>query len=181
MAAEDLDHVLGIVQVKDTLPACWSGKPLDLTTLIQEPLFVPRTVKPLQTLESFRHSGKHIALVVDEYGGIEGLITHHDILEAIAGDMPLDDQHAGPMAVQREDGSWLIDGMLPVDELKEIFHLESLPGEKEGTYETLGGFVLAQMGRIPSVSDCFEWNGLRFEVVDMDGKRIDKVLVTRPT
>jgi putative hemolysin len=141
-------------------------------------LFVPRTISALALLESFRSSGQHIALVVDEYGGVEGLLTHHDILEAIAGDMPFDAKPSDPKAVQRHDGSWLLDGMLSVDEFKEIFHVESLPGEKRDAYQTLGGFIFTQMGRVPSVAEHFEWHDLRFEVVDMDGKRIDKVLVT---
>jgi len=115
--------------------------------------------------------------VVDEYGGIEGLLTHHDILEAIAGDIPISEKPTDPKAVQRDDGSWLLDGMLTIDEFKEIFQVESLPGEKKEAYQTLGGFVFTQLGRVPSVSESFSWGNLRFEVVDMDGKRIDKVLV----
>jgi putative hemolysin len=175
---ESLDNVTGIVQAKDLLQASLAGKPLDLKTLLQEPLFVPRTISALALLESFKKSGKHIALVVDEYGGIEGLLTHHDILEAIAGDMPFGAKASDPKAVQRHDGSWLLDGMLTVDEFKEIFHVGNLPGEKSDAYQTLGGFVFTRMGRVPFVSESFEWNDLRFEVVDMDGKRIDKVLVT---
>jgi putative hemolysin len=174
-----LDQVKGVVQAKDLLANSLAGKPLQLETLLQQPLFVPRSVSALQVLDSFKQSGKHIALVVDEYGGIEGLVTHHDILEAIAGEIPFSEKHAEPMAVQRQDGSWLLDGMLPVDEFKEIFHLESLPGEKKDAYQTLGGFIFTQMGRVPLVADFFEWNNLRFEIVDMDRKRIDKVLVTR--
>jgi putative hemolysin len=178
VSAADLDHVMGVVQAKDLLANSLAGKPLNIQGLLQQPLFVPRSVSALQVLESFKQSGKHIALVVDEYGGIEGLLTHHDILEAIAGDIPFSEKHSDPKAVQRQDGSWLLDGMLPVEEFKEIFHLESLPGEKKDAYQTLGGFVFTQMGRIPSVAERFEWGSLRFEIVDMDGKRIDKVLVT---
>ena len=177
VATETLDNVTGIVQAKDLLAMSLAGRPLDLKALIQQPLFVPRTISVLALLESFKQSGKHIALVVDEYGGIEGLLTHHDILEAIAGDMPLSARPNDPKAVQRHDGSWILDGMLSVDEFREIFHLERLPGEKKDAYQTLGGFVFTQMGRVPSVAESFEWNDLRFEVVDMDGKRIDKVLV----
>lgn len=174
-----LDQVKGVVQAKDLLASSLAGKPFNLETFLRQPLFMPRAVSALQVLESFKQSGKHIALVVDEYGGIEGLLTHHDILEAIAGEIPFSEKHAEPKAVQRHDGSWLLDGMLPVDEFKEIFHLESLPGEKKDAYQTLGGFLFTQMGRVPSVSDHFEWSSLRFEIVDMDGKRIDKVLVAR--
>jgi putative hemolysin len=177
VAAGGLDQVTGVVQAKDLLAHILSGKGIDLNALIQQPLFVPRTITALELLESFKNSNKHIALVVDEYGGIEGLLTHHDILEAIAGDIPVGARPADPKAVQRHDGSWLLDGMLSVDEFKEIFHVESLPGEKRDAYQTLGGFVFTQMGRVPAVAESFEWRGLRFEIVDMDGKRIDKVLV----
>jgi putative hemolysin len=179
VATGSLDKVDGVVQAKDLLAHSLSGRGLDLRSLMHQPLFVPRTITALEVLESFKKSGQHIALVVDEYGGIEGLLTHHDILEAIAGDIPFDGKPSDPKAVQRHDGSWLLDGMLSVDEFKEIFHLVDLPGEKRDAYQTLGGFVFTRMGRIPTVSDFFEWNGLRFEVVDMDGKRIDKVLVTK--
>ena len=173
-----LDAVLGIVQAKDLLSTALAGNPLDLEASFQQPLFLPRTMPALQVVESFRESGKHIALVVDEYGGIEGLLTHHNLLEAIAGEIPMSGGSAESKAVEREDGSWLLDGMLAVDKFKEIFHLESLPGEKRDAYQTLGGFLFTQMGRVPSESDHFEWGQLRFEIVDMDGKRIDKVLVS---
>jgi putative hemolysin len=155
-----------------------SGKSVDLQASAQQPAFVPRSMTAFQVLDHIKQSSSHIVLVVDEYGGIEGLLTHHDILEAIAGDMPLGKTPPEPKAVQRQDGSWLLDGMLSVDEFKEIFKLDNLPGEKKDTFQTLGGFIFTQMGRVPSVSEQFEWNGLRFEVVDMDGKRIDKVLVS---
>jgi putative hemolysin len=173
-----LDKVTGVVLAKNLLAHNLAGNVIELSALMQQPLFVPRTLSVLEVLDSFKKSGKHIALVVDEYGGIEGLLTHHDILEAIAGDIPFGGTPHDPKAVQRHDGSWLLDGMLSVDEFKEIFHLANLPGEKRDAYQTLGGFVFTQMGRIPAVSDAFEWNDLRIEVVDMDGKRIDKVLVS---
>jgi len=173
-----LDNVIGVVQAKDLLASFLSGKEVDPQASMQQPAFVPRSMPALQVLDHIKQSGSHIVLVVDEYGGIEGLLTHHDILEAIAGDMPLGKTPPEPKAVQRKDGSWLLDGMLSIDEFKEIFHLENLPGEKKDTFQTLGGFIFTQMGRVPSASEQFEWNGLRFEVVDMDGKRIDKVLVS---
>jgi putative hemolysin len=177
VAAGSLDQVTGVVQAKDLLAHMLAGKPIDLTALVKQPLFVPRTISALELLESFKKTNKHIALVVDEYGGIEGLLTHHDILQAIAGDIPTGERPSDPKAVQRHDGSWLLDGMLSVDEFKEIFHVETLPGEKRDAYQTLGGFVFNQMSRVPAVAESFEWRGLRFEIVDMDGKRIDKVLV----
>lgn len=172
-----LDNVLGVVQAKDLLTSFLSDGSIDLKAAMQQAAFVPRSMPALQVLDHIKKSGSHIVLVVDEYGGIEGLLTHHDLLEAIAGDMPFGKAPAEPKAVQRKDGSWLLDGMMSVDEFKEIFHLENLPGEKRDAFQTLGGFLFTQMGRVPSVSESFEWNDLRFEVVDMDGKRIDKVLV----
>lgn len=173
----DLDNVVGIVHAKDLATSLLSGKKIDLQASMLPPAFVPHSTPALQVLEHIKQSGSHLVLVVDEYGGIDGLLTHHDILEAIAGDMPQGKTPLEPKAVQRSDGSWLLDGMLSVDEFKEIFKIEDLPGEKKDAFQTLGGFIFTQMGRVPSVSDYFEWNGLRFEVVDMDGKRIDKVLV----
>ena len=173
-----LDKVTGVVQAKDILALKLANKPIDLNALMRPPLFVPRSIPVLELLESFKNGNEHIALVVDEYGGIEGLLTHHDILEAIAGDIPIGEEPVDPKAVRRHDGSWLLDGMLSVDEFKEIFQIDALPGEKRDAYQTLGGFVYTQMGRVPSSGESFEWLGLRFEITDMDGKRIDKVLVT---
>jgi putative hemolysin len=137
---------------------------------------VPRTLTALQVLEDIKRSGSHLVFVVDEYGGIEGLLTHHDILEAVAGEIPFSEKEFPTISVQRSDGSWLLDGMLAIDEFKD-FHLETLPGENKDAYQTLGGFLFTRMGRVPSVSEYFEWHDLRFEIVDMDGKRIDKVMV----
>jgi putative hemolysin len=166
------------VQAKDLLTNFLSGKNVDLKATMQPPDFVPRSMTALQVLDQIKRTSSHIVLVVDEYGGIEGLLTHHDILEAIAGDMPLGTNPTEPKAVKRNDGSWLLDGMLSVDEFKELFHIETLPGEKKDSFQTLGGFLFTQLGRVPAVADTFEWNALRFEIVDMDGKRIDKVLVS---
>ncbi len=170
-----LDNILGIVQVKDMLGRNMAGKPADLKASLRRPLFVPESTHALKVLELFKQSGIHISLVVDEYGSVQGLVTLNDILEEIVGDIPSVEELEQPLAVQREDGSWLLDGMLSIDEFKEIFHIRKVPGE--GSYQTLAGLILMQMGRIPSVGNHFEWGGLRFEVVDMDGNRVDKVLV----
>ena len=124
----------------------------------------------------FKSSGTHFAIVLDEYGLVEGLLTLNDILEAIVGDMPDEDEVGDQRAVQRPDGSWLLDGMLSIDEFQDLFEPVNLP---EGDYETLAGFVLTRLGRIPSVADRFEWGGITFEVVDMDGNRVDRLLVAR--
>jgi putative hemolysin len=173
-----LDDVVGITQTKDLLSHAFTGKPIDLRTSSQAPVFAPRSMTALQILEHIKSSGSHLVLVIDEYGGIEGLLTHHDLLEAIAGDIPFDERRPDRKAVQRPDGSWLLDGMLAIQEFKEIFALDDLPGEKKDAYQTLGGFVFTRMGRVPTTGEYFDWNRLRFEIADMDGKRIDKVLVS---
>ncbi len=174
---ESLDNVLGMVNVKDLLLQCTTGQPLNLRAALQEPLYVIESTSTLKVLELFRKTGNQAALVVQEYGDIEGLITLNDILEAIVGDIYTHDDEENVQAVQREDGSWLFDGTLPIDELKDILHITALPEEESGNYETLGGFMLMELGRVPTAADHFEWDGFRFEVVDMDGRRIDKVLV----
>jgi putative hemolysin len=133
----------------------------------------------LKILELFKQSGAHIAMVIDEYGSVIGLVTLRDILEAIVGDLPpIENLNQEPMAVKREDGSWLLDGMLPTDEFRDIFHIGRLPEEDSGYYKTIGGFIMMRLGKIPSVADHFEWDGLRFEVIDMDENRVDKLMVT---
>ncbi len=172
-----LDNVLGMVHVKDLLLQCLAGQALDLKAALHEPLYVIESTTTLKVLELFKQTGQQAALVIQEYGDIEGLITLNDILEAIVGDSSSDDDLDQAQVVQREDGSWLLDGMLPIEELKDILHVRALPEEENGDYNTLAGFVLMRLGRIPKTTDHFEWGSYRFEVVDMDGRRIDKVLV----
>ena len=174
---DELDNVLGVVSVNDLLSRSLSGQSLDLTTMLRRPLFVPENTRALKVLELFKQSGVHIAMAVDEYGVIQGIVTLNDLLEAIIGDIPSKDEEETPQAVRREDGSWLIDGMIPIDEFRALFDLEEMPGEHRGNYHTLGGFVITHLGRIPVAADHFEWGLLRFEVMDMDGNRVDKVLV----
>jgi len=173
-----LDKVLGVVHTKDLLVQSLAEQRIDLVAAMQRPVFVAESTRVLKLVELFKQSGFHMALVVDEYGGLQGLVTLHDILEAVVGDLPAAGEAVEPRAVQRADGSWLFDGLLPVDELKERCNLGSLPGEAQGAYQTLGGFVMTQLGRIPATAERFAWGGWRFEVVDMDGHRVDKVLVT---
>jgi CBS domain containing-hemolysin-like protein len=132
-----LDNVLGVVEAKELLTRSLAGRPIDLKASLQHPLFVPESISALKLLELLKESRAHIALVVDEYGGLQGLVTLNDILEAIVGELPLAGEVAQPQSVQREDGSWLLDGTLPVEEFKRIFHLGRLPGEEQGYYETL--------------------------------------------
>jgi putative hemolysin len=163
---DTLDNCLGFVRVKDILNTHWTG-----------PLFVAESTRSLNVLEMFRESGTHIALITDEYGGIEGLVTLNDLIEAIVGNIPNEDDIEEPQIIQRDDGSWLLDGLLSIDEFKELYEIEMLPNEEESGYHTLGGFVIESLGKIPQSGEHFTALNLRLEVVDMDGIRIDKVLV----
>jgi len=174
---DHLDNVLGIAHVTDLLPRTLNCQPIELASSLRKPLFVPERTTALKVLELFKQSGTHMALVVDEYGVLQGIITLNDVMEVVIGDVPFADHNYEAPIVQREDGSWLLDGMITIDKLKEVFNLGPLPGEERGSYQTLGGFVIFQLGRIPSAADYFEWEGLRFEVMDMDGNRVDKILV----
>jgi putative hemolysin len=177
VARGSLDNLVGVVQAKDLLERSISGQTLDLQASMLQPLIVPESMPALKVLELFRQSRFHTALVIDEFGGLQGLVTIFDILESIVGDIPDEGELVEPEIVQREDGSWLVDGRLPVDEFKELFRLSGLPDESRGHYQTLGGFVMSYLGRIPTAADNFDWAGLHFEVMDMDGYRVDKVLI----
>jgi len=177
VARGSLDNILGVVQARDLLAQHLTGQRLDVKTVLRSPLFVPESADLLDALERFREMPQPIALVLDEHGGLEGLLTMNDVLQAIVGDIPQTDRQEEPEAVQRSDGSWLLDGALPIEEARDLLKLGTLPGETEKHYETLGGFVMDFLGRIPSAADYFRWGGMRFEVMDMDGLRVDKVLV----
>ncbi len=167
-----LDNVLGMVKARDLLVPSLAGEPVQLKKCLQPALFIPESALASRALEIFKENGRELVLVIDEFGGIQGLLTINDIIEEIVGDIELGE----PQATQRQDGSWLLDGMLSVDDFKEIFHIRDMP--EEANFETLGGFVMMSLGRIPRPSDFFEWQGLRFEIMDMDARRVDKVLVT---
>jgi len=174
-----LDEVVGVVRAKDLLNQSIEGEGFDLASVLQPPVFVPATLPAIKLLERLRQARTHIVLVIDEHGSIEGLVTLNDILGAIVGDLPAVDESDEPYAVQREDGSWFLDGMLPVDDFKELLDIDKLPDEETGNFQTLSGFVMMQMGRVPVVGEHFMAVNLRFEVADMDGYRIDKVLVSQ--
>ncbi len=169
---DSLETIVGIVKSRDLLVESLSGKEIDLKTLIKPAYFIPETMFASRALELFKEKNTEILMVVDEFGGLQGLLTINDVLEEIVGAMEFEE----PQATQRQDGSWLLDGMLEVDEFKELFNFVTLPHEDE--YETLSGFVMTLLGRVPQPADNFEWNTYRFEVMDMDGRRVDKVLVT---
>jgi putative hemolysin len=178
VARGSLDEVLGVAQAKDLLGLCLAGEPLDLHAVLRPAVFLPGANTALQALESFKATGENMCLVIDEYGEMEGVVTVTDVLEAVVGDLGMMGEPNQPKAVRREDGSWLVDGLMPMEEFRDIFSLQR-PSDPQGEpYQTLGGFVMAELGRVPAVTDHFESSGLRFEVVDMDERRVDKVLVT---
>jgi len=167
-----LDSILGIVKARDLLVPSLGGEQIRLKELLRPAFFIPETMFAARALEIFKEKGTEMLLIIDEFGGLQGLLTITDVLEEIVGQIEMEE----PQATQRQDGSWLLDGMLEVDEFKEIFNLHILPHEDE--YETLSGFVMVSLGRVPQATDHFEWQGLRFEVIDMDGRRVDKLLVS---
>lgn len=178
VADGSLDEVIGILNAKDLLEQHLTGQAFELQTLVQKPLFVPENTPASKVLELVRESGVHEALVIDEYGGVLGLVTLFDVLEAIVGELPAQDDTSEPEVVERDDGTFLLDGLLPIDELKDLFDIADLPDEDKIGYQTLGGFIMSQVGHIPATGQHFEFDGIIFEVVDMDGHRVDKVLVT---
>jgi putative hemolysin len=173
-----LDNCVGIVRASSLLSARLSGEEVDLEKILQPPLYVAETTRALNVLEQFKQTGVHLALICNEYGGIEGLVTLNDLMEAIVGNIPSVEYAEDLDIVQREDGSWLVDGLVSIDRVKELLDCESLPKEETGRYHTLGGFALDFLEHIPRTGEHFEWNEFQFEIVDMDGQRIDKILIT---
>lgn len=178
VAQSNLDNVLGVLEIRQFLAAALEGTP-DVRSLLQPPVFVPQSMPALRLLEIFKQSRSHLTLVIDEYGGLLGMAALTDLIGVIASEIPVAGHVEEPRIVAREDGSWLVDGLLPVDELKDLLDVETLPDEDLVGYQTAGGFVLSQLGHIPAPADHFEWNQLRFEVMDMDEMRIDKLLISR--
>ncbi|MDD5036111.1 MAG: hemolysin family protein [Methylococcaceae bacterium] len=173
------DQILGIVQAKDMLNSQLRSELIDLPALVKPPLYVLPNITLMHLLEEFKKTRMHFALVIDEYGELLGLLTLNDVMEAIVGDIASADLEEEPLLAQREDGSWLIDGKMPVDQFKNLFHLDELPDEGKGNYHTVGGFVMVHIGKVPTAADHFHWKDLRIEVVDMDKNRVDKILVSQ--
>ncbi len=176
IARGDLEEILGVVHAKDLLNASFDGHTFELKAIMRPPLIVPDTTPVLRLLDQFKQSGQHIAIIADEYGSVEGLVSVTDILEAITGEMPERGQIALTTPVRHEDGGWLIDGMTPLDEVEALIGLKAMRGE--GDFHTLAGFMVDRLGRIPAAGDYFRWDDTRFEVVEMDGRRVSKVFVT---
>jgi putative hemolysin len=176
LCSKSIENVLGILVLKDVLLQMGHGDVLNLKSIVQKPLYIPDSQTVLEALEKFKQSATNIAIIMDEYGTLEGLVTLKDIMEAIVGTLPEPAHREDFAAVQREDGSWLVDGGLSVHEAEEALGIKNLAAESD-TFTTIAGFMLAHLGHIPKATDSIEWQGWHFEVVDMDGKRIDKILV----
>ncbi len=181
IAAGELDDFIGVVQAKDILSAMFTEEKFDVHKIVKEPLVVSEHLETLELLKEFKENQEyvHMSLVVDEFGSVEGLITLNDLLEGIVGDIPGIDEEDEPQAIERKDGTWLIDGRYPIDKFKELFDFkDSLPDEEEDGYTTLAGFILSISGTIPDEEDKYECGRFIFEIIDIDGHQIDKVLVT---
>lgn len=175
-----LDHIVGILRTADLLKDALSGRPLAVEQSLRPPLYIPDGVSTTHLLENFRKARQQCALIVDEYGELQGLVTLTDVLTSIVGELPTSDIHEELDIVVREDGSWLIDGSVTIERMKSVLDInDELPGEEENAFNTLGGFVMYVLGHIPRVADNFEAAAYRFEVMDMDKNRVDKVLVAR--
>lgn len=176
-----LDNLQGVVRTRDLLARLLEGHPLDCRAVLRQPLFVFEHTEALRVMEQFKQTGIHFALVIDEYAAIQGLVTFNDILTSIFGELPEPDTPTAQAATRRDDGSWLMDGLLPVDEFTDILGTPRLNEDEEGDFNTLGGFVMQELGAIPVPGQHFTWRGFRIEVIDMDGRRVDKVLVIPPS
>jgi putative hemolysin len=181
----ELDKVLGIAFAEELLAALLDGRAVaDLQKLLQPPLlktpmFVPDSLSVFHLLEAFRSSRIHVALVLDEFGAIEGLVTPADILEGLVGEISTEPASVHGPIVKRDERSWLVDGATSIDDLQASLDLPAVPNAEQGTFQTLAGLVMSRLARVPREGDRFTWGDLTFEVVDMDGRRVDKVLIER--
>jgi len=173
-----LEEILGVVNARKLLSrSVRQGNP-DLTLELEAPLYVPETLTGMELLDNFRSSESQMAFIIDEYGELLGIVTLQDLIEAITGEFRPRDPKTS-WAVQRDDGSWLLDGLIPLQELKDRLGLDAVPEEDRGRYHTLSGMLMFLTGRLPDITDTVSWEDWRFEIVDMDGKKIDKVLASR--
>ena len=177
VATGELDNVQGMLLGKDLLSQSLNGAIPSIPDLVQSPLFVPDSTSALKALDLIKEAGAHAALVIDEFSGVLGMVTLYDVLKSIVGSIPTAGEEEEIQIVQREDGSWLFDGLLAIDDIKELLGIETLPEEDRVGFQTLGGFMMTMLDSIPEVGQHFDVYNMRFEIVDMDGRRVDKVLV----
>ncbi|WP_199883707.1 hemolysin family protein [Anaerosinus massiliensis] len=179
VAKDSLDEFVGILHTKDLLKRSLAGESINLEKCIHTPMFIPKSMPSFKVLENFQETGTHEAIVLDEFGGVVGFITMKDIVSEVLGDISANQDPEPIQIIKRDETSWLIDGLLPIDEFKDHFDLDELPDEDRDQYQTMGGFITSYLDYIPVASEHFIWNGFKFEVVDMDRVRVDKILVTK--
>ena len=174
------EELLGVVNARQWMASALKGEKLIKpdSTFLEKPLYIPETITGMELLENFKNSGAPMAFVIDEYGVVQGIVTVHDLMEAITGEFVTEDP-SDAWSVQKDDGSWLLDGHIPVMELKDRLGLKTVPEEEKGRYQTLSGMVMLLTGKLPTETDKVVWESWQFEVVDMDGKIIDKILATK--
>ncbi len=185
VANDDLDNIIGIARTKDFTMEGFNDPNQDLKKLIKsklrKPVYVPETIPAFNVMESLKKHREHMALVIDEHGSIQGIVTLNDVLEAIVGDIPYEDEPEDEAPIiQRTENTWIVEGMIPIDEFFAHFNVQLSNDEEDSSYETLGGFIMTKLGKVPSPTDKFQAYDLQFEVLDMDGKRVDKVMITAP-
>lgn len=173
-----LDNILGVINARQLLTASLRGQVPDLTRNLQPPVYLPESLTGMELLDNIRASGVQLTFIIDEYGEVQGIVTLQDVMEAITGEFK-PNKAEDAWAVQREDGSWLLDGLIPIPELKDRLDLKYVPEEEKQRYHTLSGMLMLLLGKVPQTADKVEWDGWSLEIVDMDGKRIDKVLASR--
>ena len=177
------DDILGILDIKEVLEQVSMRKNIDLAAIVHRPLYVLETTKVHDILEQYRERNTHLALVVDEYGKVQGLITLNDIFEAIVGEIPdheeVEEEAKDPSIIQRNENSWLVDGIVPLREFEEKFHVSGMEEDEEENIQTVGGFIMNTLDKVPTEGEVVDWHEYTFEVVDMDGTRVDKIMVTK--
>jgi putative hemolysin len=173
-----VERIFGVVNAKEMLAACLRGDAFDVRPLVRQPLFVPATMPVMRLLETFRLSDAKVAIALDEFGSLQGLVTMNDILEELVADIPGRAEAGAPDIVPRDGGGWLVDGGVAIDDLLTELGIDAPEVPARRGYRTVGGLVMAVLGHVPTISERFDWAGHRFEVMDMDGRRIDRVLVT---
>jgi putative hemolysin len=179
VAKDNLDEFVGMLYTKDLIGMLLDKTPIDLEKCIHTPVFIPKSMHSFKVLEQFRESGIHEAMVLDEFGGVVGMITMRDIINEVVGDAPLIDEEVPAINIlRRDEHTWLVDGLVAIDDFKEHFHISEMPEENRDHYQTLGGFITSYLTYIPNIAENFTWDRFKFEIISMDRARVDKILIT---
>jgi putative hemolysin len=175
----EVDNVVGVAQAEDLLVRCLEGAPFDVRAVLSQPLYVPAAMTALDLLEQFRKSRQYVAIALDEFGGLQGVVMLDDLVEAVLGELPERDELTVPAIERRDDHTWVMRGSVPIEDVEAILDLSEIPADTRRGVRTLGGFVMTMLGRVPTVGDVVEWDGLCVTVDAMDGRRIERLVVTK--